>query len=975
MHIYSRPRKTSLLRLVITSLCAIGLVLVAALPDAAAQDSDPVETIEALALRVHVQNIRAHNFTYWSGGNLGQWEDAMASSGLGKRLEGWSLDGFAGDEGLVPDDIQRPTILNFWASWCPPCRAEFPHLVDVALHPEDYPFDIVFVNMSDTASDALAFLEQYPSEIHTVRDTNNGLSMSVDIVGIPTSLLLDPDGLVTAVHVGTLTPTVTEFLSEITLHPDVGTFNAAEHEDSLNLQASILPVTVEDAVPLLPDAPAQGTITRDDFQDAYRFEARSGDEITLSMDAPHQSVDTYLVLLSADGERLIENDDASEYGTNAGLTYVIPEDGTYLVVATRFLEAEGFDEGEYELLLTSVSSATAIESPQPPEPTGETEPVVYGQDVTGELGGEKMAAAYSFSGSAQDLVAVRVTYEPAFTPLDLELTDTEGTRLAADERAVGGSVELQFVSLPADGEYTVTVRRTDATAHLQLTYSLVVVSTQPATLDDEFKLTYGGVVSGTLNDDTFEQRWTFEGAAGDSITLDMQRVVDAMGGLDGYLILLGPDGGTLVEMDDSSTVMPRISQFTLPTDGVYIVVATRFGFANGFSTGDYTLALSLNSTAAAPTVTTGPGLQWIDPNQLSAGLRWLAYNDQVSGTITDSDFEDWYIVRGRTGDEITVRMQRVSGELDPYLIITDAEGFELARNDDEGISLTDAAITFVLPETSTYLVRATRYGFGNGLSSGEYVLQLETDAVALEYAVGGVSGRLEPGAMTTGTLNFDTVGEQYTLTGRTGERITISAQRTSGDLDPALSLRGPDGEEIALNRQWLSPAEARIRRFVLPADGDYTLTVILEDLTTSGDYRLLLLTVPESPPPPFAFLPSDGLDVEVVLIWDGAADLDLTVTGPDTAPPGEQSHTGRDFCADEPAAMQGLPTERVIWVGETATSGLYTASVQFQFDCAGTDAPVSFVLALAVDGAVVDVIGGALVHEGDRYITLLDRAH
>lgn len=478
---------------------------------------------------------------------------------------------------------------------------------------------------------------------------------------------------------------------------------------------------------------------------------------------------------------------------------------------------------------------------------------------------------------------------------------------------------------------------------------------------------YGETVTGTLDDARYEERWTFDGRRGELIRVVMARAVDAPGGLDGYLLLLGPDGGTLLEVDDTGpSIMPSIEEFELPADGTYTLAATRFGFANGYSVGEYSLTLEQAGVSPPAGAVAGEGVRWLAPGTLPPRLRWLVYNEAVSGALSDDDSEDWFIFQGRASDEITLRMAAGESALDPFLILTDGVGYELARADDTPDGAPDAVIAgFVLPADGSYLVRATRYGFEHGPSAGGYTLTIETDAAPVEVGAAAPEP-LTPGVAVNGALDLETVARRYTFSGRTGERATVVVARTTGTLDPALALRAPDGTLIATSRAWIDPGEARISRVELPADGVYTLEVALDDLSAAGAYRLVAIVAPPAPAPTSAFVPTQGLDFETVLLWASAADLDLSVTGPAGAA-GTHEARAHDFCAD----LRAAPVERVTWAAGTAAPGLYAVAVQYRLDCAGSGKPVRFVLGVASGGVVVDVVDGALAREGNVYTTYL----
>ena len=970
-------------------LMSIGFLvaLLAAAGLVAAQD-DPATTIEALALRTYRQNLRSGGYTFWIGGDIGDSHDVPLRVPLGEQLERWQLAGLGDDDDLAPQDLTRPTLLNFWASWCSPCRAEFPHLVEVALAADDHAFDVVFVNMADSEDTALEFLAQYPAGITTVVDELERLATRTNVQSIPTSVLLDVDGTVLAAHAGIFTPTVTAFFDAVAAHPGVGVFVAADHPDMV-LEADLLPFDVADAAEIEPGQNVTGTLTDDDFQHVFRFEGQAGTVADITLRADDSDLDAYLVLMTVDGERLEENDDAS-VGTDSAIQTVLPADGTYVVVATRFLEAEGLDTGAYVLRVELRAAETIGVQPEPQDFT-----LAYGDEVQDWVSGNDPRRFFLFEGQAGDEVRLQVTHALDDVALRIEVKDTHLQRLAVSDASVDGTATLDDLVLPEDGRYRITVYRPrshDITPlEFTLTLTSIDASLETPALDvdletptpadgPETTLAYGDTVRGELNDTQFEQRWTFAGQRGDVVSVTMARELDEPGGLDGFMLLLGPDGETLREVDDfQGGVMPAVDHYELPADGVYTVVATRFGFANGFSTGAYTLTLTQGNGAqpdgAASDEGTGGGVRWVVPETLAAELRWTTYNSSNDGAITAGDFDDWYIFRGRAGDVVSLRMVADDAQLDPFLILMDAGGYELAQNDDEIAGSVDAGIVdFELPADDTYLVRVSRYGFANGPTEGHYTFVVESEAEPLSYSGDALASTpLAYGDVAESALSHDHVGERYTFEGQADEAVTVSVRRISGDLDPVLTLRDADGQELATNHVWQQNDEARINHLVLPEDGTYTVEVMLDDLATSGAYRLLLLAGPALAVDPGAFVPAEGLDIELVLIWGSGADLDLRVVPPaimnTMQAASETTARANDFCED----VRPAPVERIIWPKGIAPTGTYRIEVVYQFDCEVSRAPVPFMLAVVQNGEIVTLAGSSLLREGDTYTTFLDR--
>jgi thiol-disulfide isomerase/thioredoxin len=95
----------------------------------------------------------------------------------------------------------RVVIVNFWASWCGPCRIEQPDLNDVHTLLPDTEVVLVGVNIEDTEANALAHLAEFDVPYLSVFDPVNELAGRFSGIGartIPTTIFLDPQGRVAA---------------------------------------------------------------------------------------------------------------------------------------------------------------------------------------------------------------------------------------------------------------------------------------------------------------------------------------------------------------------------------------------------------------------------------------------------------------------------------------------------------------------------------------------------------------------------------------------------------------------------------------------------------------------------------------------------------------------------------------------------------------------------------------------------------
>ena len=124
---------------------------------------------------------------------------------VGNKLGEIELVSFEDDSVYTNDDLKKNsfTLINFWASWCAPCRIEHPQLME--LSKEDN-IKILGVNFKDKKINALKFLKDLgdPYEYLT-RDSNGKQSVNFGIYGIPESILIDNKLTILKKFVGPLT--------------------------------------------------------------------------------------------------------------------------------------------------------------------------------------------------------------------------------------------------------------------------------------------------------------------------------------------------------------------------------------------------------------------------------------------------------------------------------------------------------------------------------------------------------------------------------------------------------------------------------------------------------------------------------------------------------------------------------------------------------------------------------------------------
>ena len=96
----------------------------------------------------------------------------------------------------------KVVVLDFWASWCVPCRRSFPWLNSMQAKFADRGLVIVGVNLDMERADAERFLEDYPAEFSIIYDDNQELARAYGVVAMPSSYVIGRDGSIVAQHMG-----------------------------------------------------------------------------------------------------------------------------------------------------------------------------------------------------------------------------------------------------------------------------------------------------------------------------------------------------------------------------------------------------------------------------------------------------------------------------------------------------------------------------------------------------------------------------------------------------------------------------------------------------------------------------------------------------------------------------------------------------------------------------------------------------
>ena len=95
-------------------------------------------------------------------------------------------------------------LLNFWASWCPPCRAEMPSMEQLAEELKDGDFVMIPVNVQEPQDLVESFVIEFEIGFPVYLDINADAARAIGVSGLPTSILIDRDGSAVAVVTGAI---------------------------------------------------------------------------------------------------------------------------------------------------------------------------------------------------------------------------------------------------------------------------------------------------------------------------------------------------------------------------------------------------------------------------------------------------------------------------------------------------------------------------------------------------------------------------------------------------------------------------------------------------------------------------------------------------------------------------------------------------------------------------------------------------
>lgn len=246
---------------------------------------------------------------------------AVAEVGVGDtpEFDFTTLDGVV----VSNDDLGgNVVVVDFWATWCGPCIASFPHMKELYNRYNDLGVEVYGVSIDEERAPLDAFLEQNDLPWHIAHDEDawEGMAKDFGVTGIPSIFVFSPDGeVVWAGHPMRLTEEVMDGIVTEYLDADLPTYTYEV-------------VMEEDA---MLDEDDERTYDGKLLQ-RFTIELEEGETYQIDMSSDH--FDTFMAVHTPSGD--VEVNDDGPDGTNSRLTVTADEAGTYTVYATSFGQGE-----------------------------------------------------------------------------------------------------------------------------------------------------------------------------------------------------------------------------------------------------------------------------------------------------------------------------------------------------------------------------------------------------------------------------------------------------------------------------------------------------------------------------------------------------------------------------------------------------------------------------------------------------------
>lgn len=386
--------------------------------------------------------------------------------------------------------------------------------------------------------------------------------------------------------------------------------------------------------PIARDVAVLGEITNAQPYVTYSFEGVANELISVDMQALSDSLDTLVQIVDPNGAVVDINDDAALGGTTNSFVADtrLLSSGMYRIIATRYAKEAGGTVGQFQLTLTGPTGSAAAATSQLNLPQGDVEVSLFWstsadlqllvRDPLGESVFDDNPAATTGGilqevGNANCVAASGAPVSYVYWPEGFLRAGTYEVEVWYQDPCADFPAPVNFtLQIEVDGVVIASQRQFPQPGQRYVTNFTVqpsgfavageagFIDAGSATLSYEEEalnapvIESGVPVRGTISPGNTFDVYQFDGVAGETVNLSLSGVTVV---LDTNLYLIGPSGSELATNDDGDpielgltgrTTDSRISGFTLPENGPYTVIATRYGNQYGGTIGIYELVMT-----------------------------------------------------------------------------------------------------------------------------------------------------------------------------------------------------------------------------------------------------------------------------------------------------------------------------------------------------------------------------------------------
>ncbi len=121
---------------------------------------------------------------------------------IGNRAPAFEVETIDGDKISLSDLQGQPVLINFWATWCQPCRAEMPEIEQVYQIEQKHGFRVMTVNLFESKEQINEFLNEFDLSFTFALDEKGEVNQLYNALGLPTSYLIDGNGIIVDMKAG-----------------------------------------------------------------------------------------------------------------------------------------------------------------------------------------------------------------------------------------------------------------------------------------------------------------------------------------------------------------------------------------------------------------------------------------------------------------------------------------------------------------------------------------------------------------------------------------------------------------------------------------------------------------------------------------------------------------------------------------------------------------------------------------------------